>query len=271
MQQKKKDSYWDDIKIGVKQQELIENKVLGANQVRHSIDSYRRESLIPRTRSRSGCISPYRNEKPRSPFHDGARFLGVPKMVRNTEYGKVTSTSKESDKFLDFSAYQMYKRESDLLSSLAERILYIDLVNNTEVSNLDSDEEMLKKFSMKNLGESRGTEETWTPKSLDTVGMVKSTAIGSTAADLVSSRCILSLESRADNIKVLKQDEDRSSSQNPHAHFFSSIKQVEKRLKLENNTLTSPSINLTSLPSQTNSQSLSSPIYIHLDRSLSLD
>lgn len=58
----------------------------------------------------------------------------------------------------------------------------------------------------------------------------------------------------------------RSSSQNPHAHFFSSIKQVEKRLKLENNTLTSPSINLTSLPSQTNSQSLSSPIYIHLDQ-----
>lgn len=50
----------------------------------------------------------------------------------------------------------------------------------------------------------------------------------------------------------------RSSSHNPHAHFFSSIKQVEKRLKLENNTSTSSS--------QTNPQSLSSPIYIHLEQ-----
>ncbi|XP_071707451.1 uncharacterized protein [Rutidosis leptorrhynchoides] len=32
--------------------------------------------------SRSGRISPYRNESPRSPFHDGARFLGVPKDVQ---------------------------------------------------------------------------------------------------------------------------------------------------------------------------------------------
>lgn len=55
----------------------------------------------------------------------------------------------------------------------------------------------------------------------------------------------------------------RSSSHNPHAHFFSSIKQVEKRLKLENSTSTSPSINLTS---QTSPQSLSSPIYIHLNQ-----
>ncbi|KAL8108256.1 hypothetical protein AgCh_024634 [Apium graveolens] len=54
-----------------------------------------------------------------------------------------------------------------------------------------------------------------------------------------------------------------SSPQNPHAHFFSSIKQVEKRLKLENNTSPSPSINLTS---QTCPQSLSSPIYIHLNQ-----
>ncbi|XP_076928604.1 uncharacterized protein LOC143592606 [Bidens hawaiensis] len=33
--------------------------------------------------SRSGRISPYRNESPRSPFHDGACFLGVPKDVQN--------------------------------------------------------------------------------------------------------------------------------------------------------------------------------------------
>ncbi|KAI3796787.1 hypothetical protein L1987_39472 [Smallanthus sonchifolius] len=36
-----------------------------------------------RSLSRSGRISPYRNESPRSPFHDGARFLGVPKDVQN--------------------------------------------------------------------------------------------------------------------------------------------------------------------------------------------
>lgn len=203
-----KDSYWDDIKIGVKQQELIENKLIGANQARHSIDSYRKESLLPCTRSRSACISPYRNEKPRSPFHDGARFLGVPKMVKNTEAGNLTLISKESDKFLDFSAYLMYKRESDLLSSLAEKTLYTDLENNAEVPIFDSEAEMLNKFSTKNLGESRGTEETCTPKSLDTVEMVKSTAIGSTTAGLAPSRCLLNLKSKADNIKALKHDQD---------------------------------------------------------------
>ncbi|XP_017220212.1 uncharacterized protein LOC108197182 isoform X2 [Daucus carota subsp. sativus] len=201
-----KDNYWDDIKIGVKQQELIESKLIGANTVRHSIDSYRKESLLPRTRSRSGCISPYRNEKPRSPFHDGARFLGVPKMVKTTESGNVNLTSKEFDKFRDISAYQMYKRESDILSSLAERILYIDLVNNTELPILDSEEELLKKLSTENLGESRGTEEIRMPESLDTVKMVKSTNIGSTAAGSASSGCISNLKSRADNIKVMKQD-----------------------------------------------------------------
>lgn len=209
MQKNLKDNYWDDIKIGVEQQKLIEKKLLGVDQVRHSTDSYRKESLLPRTRSRSACISPYRNEKPRSPFHDGARFLGVPKMVKNTESGNVTLTSKESDKFLDFSAYQMYKRESDLLSSLAEKILYIDLVNNTELPILDSEEEMLKKFSVNNLGETRGTEESaFKPKYLDTAEMVKSTALRSTAAGSASSRCKLNHKSMADDVKVLKQDQD---------------------------------------------------------------
>lgn len=205
-----KDSYWDDIKIGVKQQELIEKKLLGLNQVGHSTDSYRKDSLLPCTRSRSACISPYRNEKPRSPFHDGARFLGVPKMVKNTASGNVTLTSKESDKFLDFSAYQMYKQESDLLSSLAEKILYIDLVNNTEVPILDSEEEMLKKFSAKNMGESRGSEETCKPKYMETIEMVKSTAIGSTVAGSASSRVLLNPKRSADNIKVLKEEQDIS-------------------------------------------------------------
>ncbi|KAK1378593.1 Protein translocase subunit SecA like [Heracleum sosnowskyi] len=198
-----KDNYWDDIKIGVKQQELIEKKLLGVDQVRHSTDSYRKESLLPRISSRSACISPYRNEKPRSPFHDGASFLGVPKIVKNTESGNVTLTSKESDKFLDFSAYQMFKRESDLLSSLAEKILYIDLANNTEVPMLDSEEQMLK-----NLGESRGTEESCYLKYLDTTDMEKSTTLGSTAAGSASSHCKLNITSITDHRQVLKQDQD---------------------------------------------------------------
>ncbi|KAL8103593.1 uncharacterized protein LOC141677817 isoform X1 [Apium graveolens] len=206
--QNSKDKYWDDIKIGVRQQEIIEKKLLGVN-LRHSTDLYRKESVLPRTRSRSACISPYRNEKPRSPFHDGARFLGVPKMVKNTGSGNVTLTGKESDKFSDFSAYQMYKRESDLLSSLAEKILYIDLVNNTEVPILDSEDQMLKKFSANTVGESRGTEESaFKPKYLDTAEMIKSTALRSTAAASASSRFKLNHESIADNIKVLKQDQD---------------------------------------------------------------
>uniref|UniRef100_A0A2N9J2F6 Uncharacterized protein n=1 Tax=Fagus sylvatica TaxID=28930 RepID=A0A2N9J2F6_FAGSY len=48
----------------------------------------------------------------------------------------------------------------------------------------------------------------------------------------------------------------------PHANFFSSLKQVEKRLKLEDSSKP-PTLS----PQTTTTESLSSPIYLHLDQS----
>ncbi|KAK1412289.1 hypothetical protein QVD17_33418 [Tagetes erecta] len=65
-----------------------ESRPKEAHETRHKSSPLTRSgnslpSSPSRGMSRSGRISPYRNESPRSPFHDGARFLGVPKDVQN--------------------------------------------------------------------------------------------------------------------------------------------------------------------------------------------
>ncbi|XVE51572.1 hypothetical protein DITRI_Ditri02bG0052400 [Diplodiscus trichospermus] len=53
-----------------------------------------------------------------------------------------------------------------------------------------------------------------------------------------------------------------------HCNFFSSLKQVEKRLKLENQTDLEPSTSISSQVPETNptpTQSLSTPLYLHSD------
>ncbi|KAF5760836.1 hypothetical protein HanXRQr2_Chr16g0758061 [Helianthus annuus] len=66
-----------------------ESRPKEAHETQHKSNPFTRSgNSLPssphRSLSRSGrSISPYRNESPRSPFHDGARFLGVPKDVQN--------------------------------------------------------------------------------------------------------------------------------------------------------------------------------------------
>ncbi|KAI7737396.1 hypothetical protein M8C21_006719 [Ambrosia artemisiifolia] len=66
-----------------------ESRPKEAHEAQHKSNPFTRTgNSLPssphRSLSRSGrSISPYRNESPRSPFHDGARFLGVPKDVQN--------------------------------------------------------------------------------------------------------------------------------------------------------------------------------------------
>ncbi|XP_071736144.1 uncharacterized protein [Rutidosis leptorrhynchoides] len=73
--------------------------------------------------SRSGRISPYRNESPRSPFHDGARFLGVPKEVQNQVVKPKTCPS------LNVKSHFSPRLIHD--SSPVEKTLYIDWIEKT--------------------------------------------------------------------------------------------------------------------------------------------
>ncbi|KAL8228080.1 hypothetical protein R6Q57_015664 [Mikania cordata] len=89
-----------------------------------------------RSTSRSGRISPYRNESPRSPFHDGARFLGVPKDVQNHIVQPKTCPSL--NKKSHFSPRLIY----DSPPVVPEKTLYIDW--NEKPTNLTTNDAKIK-------------------------------------------------------------------------------------------------------------------------------
>ncbi|KAK9065382.1 hypothetical protein SSX86_016765 [Deinandra increscens subsp. villosa] len=72
--------------------------------------------------SSSGRISPYRNESPRSPFHDGARFLGVPKDAQNQIVKPKTCPS------LNVKSHFSPRLIHDSPSIVPEKTLYIDWI-----------------------------------------------------------------------------------------------------------------------------------------------
>jgi len=85
-----------------------------------------------RSLSRSGQISPYRNESPRSPFHDGARFLGVPKEVQNRVVQPKTCAS------LNVKSHFSPRLIQDSPPVVPEKTLYIDW--NEKITNLTTNE-----------------------------------------------------------------------------------------------------------------------------------
>lgn len=96
----------------------IENKVSSNSEV------------SPLRRHRSGSISPYRNESPKSPFREGVGFLGVPKEVENLNANKIASSRKLFKALQDVSKNQINERgSSDPTVDVVEKTVYIDSVN----------------------------------------------------------------------------------------------------------------------------------------------
>ncbi|KAL3851393.1 hypothetical protein ACJIZ3_013275 [Penstemon smallii] len=83
--------------------------------------------------TRSGNISPYRNESPKSPFREGAGFLGVPKEVEQYNDSKIASSRKLFKALQDVSKNQINERGSGPPGDAVEKILYVDSQNNTDV------------------------------------------------------------------------------------------------------------------------------------------
>ncbi|KAK8675539.1 hypothetical protein V6N13_033605 [Hibiscus sabdariffa] len=82
-------------------------------------------------------ISPYRRERPRSPFREGG-FLGMPKDVEKL---KVNMLYAESNKNLqELVPYPSTRQGSCSLSPALEKTLYVNVVNfsENECSNSDS-------------------------------------------------------------------------------------------------------------------------------------
>lgn len=106
-----------------------------SNQFLNGRDSVKL-SVSPLRRYRSGNISPYRNESPKSPFREGVGFLGMPKDSDNQIACKIASSRKMLKALQDVSRSQVQvneKRTSSVNSDdPVEKTLYVDFVNKVE-------------------------------------------------------------------------------------------------------------------------------------------
>ncbi|XP_073155970.1 uncharacterized protein [Henckelia pumila] len=119
--------------------ELLKSEKLssGSNQYLNSFDLYK-SGLSPLRPTRSGSISPYRNESPKSPFCEGVGFIGIPNKIENSNAKKIASSRKLFKALQDVSKKQINERGPDPPGNASEKTLCMDLVNKTElpVSNL---------------------------------------------------------------------------------------------------------------------------------------
>ncbi|KAL1555985.1 hypothetical protein AAHA92_11659 [Salvia divinorum] len=95
-----------------------------SNQYLNSGDAHRSAGVSPLGRQRSGNISPYRNETPKSPFREGAGFLGVPKEAEIFN-AKIASSRKMFKALQDVSRNQINTAPADYP---LEKTVYVDYV-----------------------------------------------------------------------------------------------------------------------------------------------
>ena len=130
----------------------------------YSSDSQATDGSSPHRHSSSGGgISPYRNEAPRSPFHEGMGFLGVPKEVDNFMADRLTFYSQASKNFSEILSHEENKHGPGSVSPIVEKTLYIDYV---DVAETQYPSDSYTKELMDNAGldfrtlvEKRGIEE----------------------------------------------------------------------------------------------------------------
>ncbi|KAM5587956.1 hypothetical protein ABKV19_006418 [Rosa sericea] len=116
---------------------LMNNQAAQSIQFRHSGEQPKGRSS-PFRQSRSPCISPYRNERPKSPF-TGAGFLGVPKEENvKANSSKFNMNDKVGHKSQEVLSHQRNKQGPYTVIPMIEKTLYVDTVNTTKTSCLSS-------------------------------------------------------------------------------------------------------------------------------------
>ncbi|KAL0442649.1 UNVERIFIED_CONTAM: hypothetical protein Slati_1987600 [Sesamum latifolium] len=111
----------------------LENKLTDDTNRSVNIRDSHSSGVSPLRRHRSGSISPYRNESPRSPFREGVGFLGVPKQVANYNADKIASSRKLFKALQDVSRNQISERGSGPTGDVVEKTLYVDYVKKTDL------------------------------------------------------------------------------------------------------------------------------------------
>ncbi|KAH7651793.1 hypothetical protein IHE45_20G080800 [Dioscorea alata] len=108
-----------------------------SNQLTNWSDSP--DGSSPYRRSGVDGISPYRNEAPSSPFHEGKGFLGVPTRERKSSKGNsVESFEKDGDHYWEMTPRDSSTKGSGSMSPAIEKTLYVDSVYVPETSHSKS-------------------------------------------------------------------------------------------------------------------------------------
>ncbi|KAM0938591.1 hypothetical protein DsansV1_C23g0179841 [Dioscorea sansibarensis] len=108
-----------------------------SNQLTNWSDSP--DGSSPYRRSGGDGISPYRNEAPSSPFHEGKGFLGVPRRERKSSKGNsVESSEKDGDHYWEMTPHDSSTKGSGSMSPAIEKTLYVDSVYVPETSHSKS-------------------------------------------------------------------------------------------------------------------------------------
>ncbi|WOG85076.1 hypothetical protein DCAR_0104263 [Daucus carota subsp. sativus] len=231
------DVYWKNmqknIQSRVQAQELVNNKLNGVSKrFNHNTDLYKTKGLSPHRLSRSGGVSPFRNEKPQSPFYDGARFLGIPKIVKDDKASEFRPVDRESDK-QDISVHQIYKQGSGPLIAL-------DPPYDAEVPNLDSYSLKIGRIDKayeKTLGESRQVEGLSPPKSFPQEKVVKPILLSPPRADKPSYTDIYVIKNQETSDGMENHEQD--IGQKPSAQCLASslkdnLDKIENTEKVKN-------------------------------------
>ncbi|XVF87327.1 hypothetical protein PTKIN_Ptkin18bG0111200 [Pterospermum kingtungense] len=126
--------------IGVQSPRLPEigkKLTCGSNQFTNSSDQQIANRSPPKRLPSSSRISPYRRERPQSPFRGGG-FLGLPKEAAKYKANMSVKYTRSNNNSQELVPYQSTRQGSGPLSPAVEKTLYVDTVNFVEVASSDS-------------------------------------------------------------------------------------------------------------------------------------
>ncbi|GMI77677.1 hypothetical protein like AT1G29240 [Hibiscus trionum] len=117
--------------------EIGKEMICVSNQFSSSNDQQMVNRSPPKMLPGSGRISPYRRERPQSPFRGGG-FLGLPKEAEKYKGNMMVKYTRSNNNSPELVRYQSTEQGSDSPSPAVERTLYVDTVNFAEISSSNS-------------------------------------------------------------------------------------------------------------------------------------
>ncbi|XWS19708.1 hypothetical protein CRYUN_Cryun31cG0039200 [Craigia yunnanensis] len=126
--------------IGVQSHRLPEigkKLTCGSNRFTNSSDLQIVNRSPPKRLPGGSHISPYRRERPQSPFRGGG-FLGMPKEAEKFKAHMLVKYTRSNNNSQELALYQSTRQGSGSLSPAVEKTLYVDTVNFAKIASSDS-------------------------------------------------------------------------------------------------------------------------------------